>query len=56
MFVEVASDRQDYLSNINSIQIPSTDYGYDMMLDGIYYFGFDLDRAKQDFNTYYYGK
>ena len=56
MFVEVASERQDYLSNINSIQIPSTDYGYDMMLDGIYYFGFDLDRAKQDFNTYYYGK
>ena len=56
MFLEVAGDRQEYLNNINSVQIPSTDYGYDMMLDGIYYFGFDLDRAKQDFNTYYYGK
>lgn len=56
MFLEVASDRQDYLSNIKSVQIPSTDYGYDMMLDGIYYFGFDLDKAKQDFNKYYYGK
>ena len=56
MFIEVASDRQEYLNNINSVQIPSTEYGYDLMLDGIYYFGFDLDRAKQDFRTYYYGE
>lgn len=56
MFLEIASDRQQYLKNINSVQIPSTEYGYDSMIDGIYYFGFDMDRAKQDFNKYYYGE
>lgn len=56
MFLEVAGDRQQYLKNINSVQIPSTEYGYDSMIDGVYYFGFNLDRAKQDFNKYYYGE
>lgn len=56
MFVEVASERQQYLNNINSVQIPSTDYGYDNTLNGIYYFGFDMNRAIQDFDKYYYGK
>lgn len=56
MFMEVAPDRADYLSKINSVQIPSTDYGYDSMIYGIYYFQFDMDRAKEDFNKYYYGE
>ena len=56
MFLEVAGDRQQYLKNINSVQIPSTEYGHDSMIGGVYYFGFDLDRAKQDFNKYYYGE
>ncbi len=56
MLKDVASDRKEYLSNINSVQIPSVDYGYDSMIDGIYYFGFDLDRAKEDLNKYYYFK
>ena len=25
------------------------------MIDGIYYWGFDMDRAKQDFQKYYFG-
>ena len=56
MFLEVAGDRQEYLKNISSVQRPSTEYGYDSMIDGIYYFQFDLDRAKEDFNKYYYFK
>ena len=56
MFLEVAGDRQEYLKNISSVQIPSTVYGYDSMIDGIYYFQFNLDRAKEDFNKYYYFK
>ena len=56
MFLEVAGDRQEYLKNISSVQIPSTEYGYDSMIDGIYYFQFNLDRAKEDFNKYYYFK
>lgn len=55
MFVKVAGDRQSYLKNISSVQIPSTDYGYNNWIDGIYYYGFDMEKAKQDFNKYYYG-
>ncbi len=56
MFMEVAPDRAEYLKKINSVQIPSTDYGYDSMIYGIYYFQFDMDRAKEEFNKYYYGE
>ena len=55
MFLKLSGDISTYLSNINSVQIPSTDYGYDNWVDGIYYYGFDMERAKQDFNKYYYG-
>ena len=55
MFLKLSGDMSTYLSNINSVQIPSTDYGYDNWVDGIYYYGFDMERAKQDFNKYYYG-
>ncbi len=55
MFMQLAESRKEYLNNIKSVQIPSTEYGYDSMIDGIYYFGFDMERAKQDFNKYYYG-
>ena len=48
--------REEYLKNISSVQIPSTEYGYDSMIDGIYYFQFNLDKAKEDFNKYYYFK
>lgn len=55
MFLKLSGDMSTYLSNINSVQIPSTEYGYDNWVDGIYYYGFDMERAKQDFNRYYYG-
>ncbi len=55
MFMKLAGDRELYLKNINSVQIPSEEYGYDNMIDGIYYWGFDMDRAKQDFQKYYFG-
>jgi len=54
MFTEIAKYRKDYLNNVTSVQIPSTEYGYDYWLDGIYYFAFDKDKAIQDFNKYYY--
>lgn len=55
MFLKVAADRQQYLQNVSSVQIPSTEYGYNNWIDGIYYYGFDIDRAKKDFQKYYYG-
>lgn len=54
MFLEVAKSRTDYLKDITSVQVPSLDYGYGMMIDGIYYFGYDKDLALKDFNKYYY--
>lgn len=54
MFLEIADSRTEYLKNINSVQVPAVDYGWDSWIDGIYYFSFDLERAKSDFNKYYY--
>lgn len=54
MFLEVAQYRKDYLKDVTSVQIPSTDYGWDSMIDGIYYFSYDKDRAIKDFDKYYY--
>ncbi len=54
MFLEVAKNRTDYLKDIKSVQIPSLDYGEGMMIDGIYYFGYNKDLALKDFKKYYY--
>ena len=54
LFKEVAGDRQSYLKNISSVQIPAEEYGYPYWLDGIYYYNFDMSRAKADFIYYYY--
>lgn len=54
LFKEVAVDRQTYVKNIKSLQIPAEEYGYPYWLDGIYYYNFDMSRAKADFIKYYY--
>lgn len=54
LFKEVAVDRQIYVKNIKSLQIPAEEYGYPYWLDGIYYYNFDMSRAKADFIKYYY--
>ena len=54
LFKEIAGDRQSYLKNISSVQIPAEEYGYPYWLDGIYYYNFDMNRAKADFIYYYY--
>ena len=54
MFLEVAQYRKDYIKDITSIQIPATDYGWDSMIDGIYYYSYDKDQAIKDFDKYYY--
>ncbi len=46
----------EYKNNIISAQIPSVEYGYDKYINGIYYFGADLERAKKDFISYIYEK
>ena len=55
MFKKLSGDIKTYSGNVKSVQIPSTEYGYDQMIGGIYYFGFDMDIAKQDFQSVIYG-
>ncbi|MDO4282238.1 MAG: LCP family protein [Clostridia bacterium] len=52
----IIGDKNEYLQNIISIQVPSTDYSEGKYIDGIYYFTTDLERAKKDFYTYLYEK
>ena len=56
VLTDVISNKDQYLGNIISAQVPSTDYGYDKHVDGVYYFGFDIELAKQDLYTYIYEK
>lgn len=56
LLTDVVSNKGSYLGNIISTQVPSTDYGYDKHVDGVYYFGFDLELAKQDLYSYIYEK
>lgn len=57
LLTDVLSNKGSYLGNIISAQVPSADYGYDKYDDdGVYYFGFDLDLAKDDLYSYIYEK
>lgn len=50
------SQKNEYLKNIYSVQIPSLDYSAGKMINGVYYFTTDLDKAKKDFISYIYEK
>ena len=50
----IISDKKEYLNNIISVQIPSTEYSEGKYIDGIYYFTTDLEKAKQDMYKYLY--
>lgn len=50
------TNKNDYMNNIISAQVPSTDYGKGDYIDGVYYFVADLDTCKQDMYEYIYNK
>lgn len=55
--VAVALTQKDsYLKNIYSVQIPSLDYSKGQMINGVYYFTTDLNKAKSEFIEYIYNK
>lgn len=56
LLTSVFADRNEYLSNVVSVQIPSTEYASGQMINGIYYFVPDLERAKSDFYDYLFEK
>ncbi len=52
--IKAFSEKDTYLSNITSIQIPSTEYSEGKYINGIYYFTTDLEKAKEEFQKYLY--
>lgn len=56
LLTDVLKNKGSYLGNIISAQVPSTEYGYDKYVDGVYHFGFDLELAKEDLYKYIYEK
>lgn len=56
LLTSVLSYKNEYLNSRISAQVPSTDYGYDKYIDGVYYFGFDMEKAKKDLYSYIYEK
>lgn len=51
---EIYSNKSSYLSNIVSKQVPTEEYASGKMIDGIYYFVSDIEKAKLDlYNTIY---
>ena len=50
------TNMNEYMSNIISAQVPSTDYGKGDYIDGVYYFVADLDTCKKDMYDYIYNK
>ena len=49
-------DKDTYLKNITSVQVPNTSYCHDEYTwDGVWCLGIDFDKAKADFNKYIYG-
>lgn len=50
------TNMSDYMSNVISAQVPSTDYGKGDYINGVYYFVADLDTCKKDMYDYIYNK
>lgn len=50
------TQKDSYLKNIYSVQIPSLNYSRGQMIDGVYYFTTDLNKAKGEFIEYIYNK
>ncbi len=49
LFISVLINKNEYMGNIKSKQIPEVKYSKDKMIKGVYYFVPDMSLAKQDF-------
>lgn len=53
---DVLKNKNSYLKNITSVQVPNTSYCHDEYTwDGVWCLGIDFDKAKTDFIKYIYG-
>ena len=53
---EVLKEKDIYLKNITSSQVPNEEYAYGQMIDGIYYFVSDMEKSRTDLYNIIYGK
>lgn len=56
LFAGLYPAKDVYSKNIILAQIPSVDYSLGKMINGVYYFTTDFNKAKQDFIEYIYNK
>lgn len=54
MLPEFISNKDEYLSNITSVMLPSLDYSNEIFENGAYLYVTDTEKAKQDFIKYMY--
>ena len=54
MLTNVVTNKDAYLGNMKSVQVPSTDYSTGQMINGVYYFVPDMEKSKADFYKYIY--
>ncbi|MEG1204725.1 MAG: LCP family protein [Clostridia bacterium] len=52
----VMFNKDTYMKNIVSVQIPSNDYSEGKMIRGVYYYATDINKAKKEFIKYIYEK
>ncbi len=53
---EVLKEKDIYLKNITSSQVPNEEYASGQMIDGIYYFVSDMEKSRTDLYNIIYGK
>lgn len=56
LLTSMLANKDEYLNNINSVQVPSTEYATGEMIGGIYYFVSDMDKARSDLYNIIYGQ
>lgn len=55
LLTSILANKNEYLSNITSNQVPSNEYASGQMIDGVYYFVSDMEKAKNDLYNILYG-
>jgi len=56
ILTDVLKDREHYLSNINSSQVPADDYAESQIIRGVYYYIADMEKATTQLYDILYGK
>ncbi|MEG2348493.1 MAG: LCP family protein [Clostridia bacterium] len=56
LVTSMLTNKSEYMKNFISAQVPNTEYASGQMIDGVYYFVPNMEKAKLDFYTYLFEK